>query len=438
MLTKILCFDLRFRAKKISTYIYFALFFCLGFFPILWAGGAFETVSDLKIGAGAGSIHANAPYVLFYLITMFSNLGILITSAFFGYAAFRDFKENTHVLYFSYPVKKMDYFAGKFLSGLMTTLFVFSGTGLGALLASASPFVEPAKIGAFHLSAYIQPYLIGVLPNVFFAGALFFSFALLTRRIFPVYVGSIAMFTGYLMASSLLRSHSDRFFASLIDPFGIVSSRGFYLYWTPAQKNSFLIPLENYFLYNRLLWVTLGILLLVFAYRKFRFTYMLESKRGVPGDSPAVPVDGQGVPVGKSSESSVLKEQPPVFNQPAVRAGRVFTFKNHLRQLLNTVGLELRVLFKNIYFLSILLIGVLFMFFKGYTNIGIFLGTHTYPVTYQVLDITAGIFSIFILLLTIFCSGEMVWRERERRVNEIYDSLPIPEWVPGSKRRNPG
>ena len=43
-----------------------------------------------------GNININSPYALYYLITVMSHFGLLITAAFFGNAAYRDFKENTY------------------------------------------------------------------------------------------------------------------------------------------------------------------------------------------------------------------------------------------------------------------------------------------------------------------------------------------------------
>ena len=44
-------------------------------------------------------------------------------------------------------------------------------------------------------------------------------------------------------------------------------------------------------------------------------------------------------------------------------------------------------------------------------------GTNTYPVTYQVLDIASGSFAIFMLIITAFYAGELVWRERDARMD---------------------
>ena len=220
--------ELRHRFTKVSTYIYFIFFLLMGYFAIFTAllgGGPLKNY----LNAGVGSIHANAPFVLYYLITMMSHIGILITAAYFGHASYRDFKDSTHELVFSYPIKKIEYIAGRFFAGFIGTLFVFSGAGLGAFLANFLHFAHADKLGPIHVFAYIQPYLVGVFPNLLFTGALFFSIALLSRKIFPVYLGSIGLFMGYLVGMSLMQSQ-NRILASLIDPFGQLSVQNLYDY----------------------------------------------------------------------------------------------------------------------------------------------------------------------------------------------------------------
>jgi len=413
MFIDILSFELRLRLRKISTYIYFGLFFLIGYAAI-YRGSFGSGPLRFFTSAGIGNINANAPYVLFILITMMSYFGLLITCAFFGNAAYRDFKENTYGLYFSYPVKKIDYFAGRFTGAAISTLFVFSGAGLGAFLGSLPPFVNPEKIGQINLFAYIQPYLIGVLPNILLAGAIFFSLALITRKFFPVYVGIIAILISYRVGVSLAQGQS-KLMASLIDPLGYIAARYFYGYWTAAQKNILLIPLSGNFLLNRIIWIALGIVILIIAYKKFHFSHIIESKKQRLSNLK---------PIIKGSLNISGKN---IIN---IKATRVFHFKNNIQQMLYTSFHEFRGLIKNIYFLLILFLGTLFIFIMGFRNVGLIRGTQTYPVTSQVLDTTQTTLYLFCLVIVFFCSGELVWRERNKKVQEIYDALPLPEWVP--------
>ena len=105
MLIKILSFELKYRLKKPSTFIYFILLLFLGFMAI-YRGSHGSGILRIIVTAGVGNVNANAPFALYYLITTISSFAILITIGFFGKAAFRDYQENCHELYFSYPIRK--------------------------------------------------------------------------------------------------------------------------------------------------------------------------------------------------------------------------------------------------------------------------------------------------------------------------------------------
>ena len=62
-------------------------------------------------------------------------------------------------------------------------------------------------------------------------------------------------------------------------------------------------------------------------------------------------------------------------------------------------------------------------------TLGSFYGTNTYPLTYKVLDVVAGLFNVFVLIVTAIYTGELVWRERDARMDDIGDSMPAPTWL---------
>ena len=92
------------------------------------------------------------------------------------------------------------------------------------------------------------------------------------------------------------------------------------------------------------------------------------------------------------------------------------------------VGLQLRETVKSVFFGVIVLAGVLFIASTA-PVIGTLYGTPTYPVTGQVLKVVAGSFAIFILVVLTLYAGELVWRERDAGMAQIYDALPTPRWA---------
>ncbi|MEO0470803.1 MAG: M1 family aminopeptidase, partial [Bacteroidota bacterium] len=44
------------------------------------------------------------------------------------------------------------------------------------------------------------------------------------------------------------------------------------------------------------------------------------------------------------------------------------------------------------------------------------------------------LFNLFIMAILVFYTGELVWRERSLKMNELHDVLPIPNWLTGSAK----
>ena len=79
-------------------------------------------------------------------------------------------------------------------------------------------------------------------------------------------------------------------------------------------------------------------------------------------------------------------------------------------------------------FLVILAFGVLNMIGNSFAVDRIF-GTAVHPVTHLMVNILQGAFLIVVLVIVTVYSGELVWRERTARVQEVIDALPVPNWA---------
>ncbi|MEP7303026.1 MAG: M1 family aminopeptidase, partial [Caldimonas sp.] len=91
--------------------------------------------------------------------------------------------------------------------------------------------------------------------------------------------------------------------------------------------------------------------------------------------------------------------------------------------------LEFRETTRNIYFGVLVLAGLLFLVFAS-TTVGDLYGTSTWPVTVQMIGLLEGTFGAFMLIIIAFYAGELVWRERDNRLDQISDALPTPTWLP--------
>ncbi len=419
MLIEIVSFEIRRRLRRISTYLYFFIFAALGFLIVTAASGVLPG-AEVTFG-GSGKVLLNSPFFLGEFINALSAFGLLITSAVMGQAVYQDFACNTHSTFFSTSVSRAQYLAGRYLAGAVIVVLILMGIGVGFYLATLMPWVPADRLGSSRLMHYVQPYLTGVIPTVLFTGALFFSMSTLTRRIAPVYAGGVILLIGYMIAVNLIEDLDNKTLASMIDPFGLMARDQITGYWTVAERNTRMVPFSGVYLANRLLWLAGGAGLLALTYARFRFVYAL------PGRKPRVNVTDTEPPDG-SPKSSRIPVTRDLLSTPSTRAtglevGALF------RHAPGLVWLEFRETVKNVYFGVILLAGVLFMVTNA-INLHSIYGTSVYPVTYAVLEITGGTFSLFAIIIITFYAGELIWRERDAGTDQIVDALPVPTWLP--------
>ena len=292
---------------------------------------------------------------------------------------------------------------------------IFSGIGLGAYLAGASPWVQKELFAEHRPAAYLLPYLTAVIPNILIFGALFFSLAAWTKKMAPVYLSGAGLFVLYMASGIFFKDIDSKQLAAMLDPFGMQAKDYLIEYWSVDEKNTKPVTWSGAYLYNRLLWLLIGLLPLGWTLLRFR-------------------PDSQGLGLGFAwlrlwpFQRRRLKTEAK-SQEPAPAAPHRFDFFSQITSLARLALFELRQSFKNVYFLVIYLIGVLYIFsISGY--IGKWYGAPVLPVTYQVLEIVGGNFGLFVFILTVYYAGELIWRERDLRIHLITDALPCPRWIP--------
>jgi len=406
ILFAIASFELRTRLKRLSTWVYFVVFLALA---MLWTAAAGGVFANANIVFGSGKVWINSPYAIAQTVAVLGMAGSTVIAAMFGRAVQQDFEYRTEHFFFAAPIAKWQYLAGRYLGALGVLLLIFASVSLGAFLGTLLPGVDPDRLGPARFAAYAAPYAIVLLPNLLWLGALFFCAAALTRRMLPVYIGSILCIIGYLAGAGLLRDIDNKTLGSMLDPFGVLSLSRLTEYWTIDDRNTRIIPFDGFLLWNRLLWLGVGAALMAFCYARFRFTYVA----GGGGAARRAVADESTAPAAGAVRARAVTPAP-------VRG---------LALLPRLAWLYFKETVKNVYFGVIALAGILFLLANS-TTVGSLFGTTTWPVTYQILELLGGTFSIFMLVIITFYAGELVWRERDQRFDQIQDALPIPTWLP--------
>lgn len=383
--------------KRPMVYIFFVVISLLVFFAV---------VSDnVQIGGSIGNVHKNAPYILTSFVSVLTIFGLLIAAAFFNNAALRDYNYNFNEILFSTPLSKSGYFFGRFFGALILAciplLGVFFGMIVGVLLGVPLGWIEPDKIGPFYPEMFINNFLIFILPNMFLAGAITYALANKWKSTVISFVGIIVVMVGYIVSSTLLSDIDNETVAALTDPFGNTAYSVATKYFTPAEKNTLSPVFEGVLLQNRLLFVGISLAVLLASYFSFSFKAKLGGK-------------------GKKDSSKVA----PVLSLPQPVLNRVFNTQTSWLQFKSFFRIDFLSIVKSTTF-KILFFFMLVLTISSLVGGFEYFGLQSYPVTYKMVDVIDSNSAIFIIIILVFFSGELVWRDRENKINEVIDASPF-------------
>lgn len=402
MLTEIIRFELYYRFRRPATYIYFAIMFLMAFGAIAW--------ENLTVGGGTGQVKENAPVVISLgMIILCAIPGFFLASGIMGVPVLRDFQHKTFPMFFTSPVSTGQYLAGRYIGSMLTTIFVFSGMVFGYMLGSVMPWLDADKMLPFNIWHFIQPFLLFVIPNVILSGTLFFMGGALSKRLLFVFVQGVGLLTLYIITSNIGDELDNRTLSALLDPIGLNLTSVVSQYWTVAERNTQLFSVAGLVLWNRMLWliVAVGSYLLTQKFFNYKITAGKRKKK-------ASETTGRTVTPARKNISLIT---------PTIQDG----FQTNLIRVFNLSKLYFREIVFSIPFIAITLMGVIMLIINA-IDFNTMYGTDVYPTTYSVLELISE-FNLFLVILIIFYTGELIWRERDIQMNQIYDALPSPNFV---------
>ena len=398
MFWSIFLFELKYRLKRPATWIYFLIFFLFAFISI--ATGS---------SPASEKVFHNAPWTVSNLNITFSMVMMLVCSAIMGVPLYRDIEHSTRQYLFSYPITKGGYFWGRFWGSFFYVAII--GTSLawgmwaGAKIGPLFGWVPAERIGSYGLGNYFHSYFTVALSNLFLASTIFFAMVALTRNVKVIYTASISLFIGYLLSSFLTRDIENHELVKLLDPFALNTFELTTRYWTPVEKNTLQLGLSGSLLLNRIIWMSVGLIIIGFTYLRFNFSNFLlpeEQKKPKREDEKTSFKTGQtlakvNINFGKGHSWSIFK---------------------------NLAKIEFLSIVRDNYFRAILLGGVVFLVIDYWIGNTLY-SVSDLPTTILLMDYKNFNFSLFIFIILLFYAGESIHREKTTRFNIINDALPV-------------
>lgn len=407
MLKTILLFETKRWFRSWNFYLFVIIFFALGFLSMAAAVGYFDVFSTTT----ASNTYENSPIAITQMLNGFSTLISFLIPTVIGATVYRDFQSNIYTILYSYPFSKRDYLLGKFLSGLVISVLVVFSVAIGMILASVLPFANQELLAPFSFWAYLQGFLYFALPNIFLIGAFAFMLTTFTRNEYVGYIFVLItmIFSGILSVLSV--NVDDKFYFGLYDHTGSLALNYLTQYWTIYEQNVNNIPFYGVLLYNRLIWIGVGVLVFAITYKCFSFEInpisLFRKKKGER--------------LVKNNFDTNL-----AVNLPKVKFD--YSFVNYLKVAWNLSSVEFKSIRKNWLFLVFVVVMLLSLSLSGLQVGSGIMGGKTYPTSGFMVNIIDGNLGTINLLIILF-AGILLNQGRNTRMNLLVDATAVPNWA---------
>src|SRR5262249_16753577 len=256
-------FEIKFWLRSWLLWVFFLILGLLAF--------ALVTTSQVTVGGAFSNTNKNAPYVIQTYYGVLSIFLLCMMAAFINSSALRDFRFNTNQIVFSTPISRSAFLLGRFVGGTLVSVIPMLGISVGILLGKFMPWVDSELWGPVYWSAHLHAITVQAIPTVFFMVAVLFAGAVIVRNEVIPFVAALVLLLGYIAGDFLLSDIKYEKIAALLDPFGVRTFSLATKYWTVAEKNTTSLGWSGLMLWNRLLWIAVGVSVFLFAYFRFNF-----------------------------------------------------------------------------------------------------------------------------------------------------------------------
>jgi aminopeptidase N len=404
MLGQIARFEFGFQTRSPVFWVTAGFFFLLAF--------AGMTVEQIQVGSG-GNVHANSPFAVSTQHMIWTLFFMFASTAFVANVVVRDDETKFGPILRSTRISKFDYLFGRFLGAFGAATIVLASIPLAIWLGSLMPWLDQETLGPNRPQDYAYAFFLLAWPNVFVMCAIFFALATATRSMMWTYLGVVGFFILYSTANSVLGAKPELEEALAIgEPWGLAAYGLETRYWTTAERNAGNPGFFGFLLWNRLLWIGIGAAFLALAYATYRF-----AERGMSARQAR-----------RQQRAEALAAAPPASSVPAGRLPEARGRAPAWLQLVARTRFEMRQIFRSPAYIVLLVLAAL-MIVTGLWSGGEIYGTPSLPRTVLILPILTGTYGLISIIIAIYYAGEVVWRERDRKVNEIVDSTPIANWA---------
>jgi hypothetical protein len=376
-------FEFRQQWREFLPWVYVTIFFflCFGYL----ASGAVELVNE------RGAVPKHAPWALAHATAGVTAFGQLITAMIASTAIMRDVALRAQELLFTTRLTRPAYLAGRFAGALLVMITVYASIPVGFAVGSLASG-QPATFVAT-LRALAVPVCALLLPNVLVVATLFFAVGALRRGFMSILLLGIALIAAWQTGLSLVSGGAS--WGAFVDPFGNAALNAATAGWSEAERTRASIPLTPFLVLNRVLWLALAAVAAIAVARIYRFAIEAGTLAKAPiarshTQRPASDLgsDAMGAAPARAVYAAFWADVRWTVKWVAHEKGfLVLALLAALNALLNTLLRD-----------------------ADGQSIAEFFRVHS---------------RVLLIVLATIYAGELVWRDRELRADELRDTLPL-------------
>ena len=415
-------FEIAYQSRRAWTWAYFAVPLVVNILITINAYGSY-----------GGHYVLNSPLLIAVFTLIASVTGLLATSAVAGESAARDVQVRMYAFVYTSPVGKTSYLGGRFLAAFVPNALLMLAVQVVHLLSTVAPTAPQELIGPFKLIGYLGAYLLIGLPNAFIATTLLFSLAVLSRRPIASFVGVALLLVAAVIAYQLMFGGRP-LLAQALDPLGAVLFARILSTIADSQSDTFSVVSYTPLLLHRLVWLGAALAVLVFTHSRFRFEHVASRtwlRRRITDPTVVAGEASNLSRVNDSHSRTGARRQALVAADAAQDLGSKRPPHIHVRQTLAVAIRSYRQIANSWGGLALAVLATAVIFFESPT-LNFLVGVPTIPTTeLQAAAVGATGRAVWLLvrMFTLFHVGELIWRERETRMNDIADAVATPEGV---------
>lgn len=403
---QIALFEIRYQLKNPVLWVSAAIFFLIGF--------GMSASANVSVGT-PGAVHENSPYAITLLTAVMTLFYLFVITSFVANAVVRDDTTGFGPMIRATQLTRGQFLTGRFIGALAITTFGFFAVPLGIAVGTMMPWVDPETVGPGGLAVYLWPFLVVAIPNLLLSSAFLFMLATLTRSMLASYMGVLVFVMGYLIATSVLASQPEyQDLMARFEPLAVGAVTEATRYWTADDMNKRLLPLTGHVLFNRIFALALTALFFGVTWWRFSMTERPPSKRRLRKLARRQAKEARAANLRPARSGASISPRHGWQAGAAVFTQRL---KTEVALVLKSPGL-----------IVLLLIALIFTSLNLYFAKTLY-GTPSYPLTSSVIDYVKSGMGLFTMIVAAFYGGELVWRERDVRFNEIIGSTPAPAWA---------